>query len=66
VHAPIGLDLHAETPQEIALAIIAEVQQTLTHAPAVPLHEHDGAIHDRVPAPSPAGSNAPVAAAPAH
>jgi xanthine dehydrogenase accessory factor len=25
VHAPIGLDIHAETPEEIALSIMAEI-----------------------------------------
>ena len=63
LHAPIGLDLHAETPQEIALSIIAEIQQTLADGPAVSLRDRGGAIHDR-PAPSPAGSNSTVAAAP--
>jgi xanthine dehydrogenase accessory factor len=64
LHAPIGLDLHAETPQEIALAIVAEIQQTLATAPAVSLRDRNGSIHDRPAAPSPAGSNATVAAAP--
>ena len=27
VHAPIGLEIHAETPQEIAVSIIAEIIQ---------------------------------------
>ncbi len=25
VHAPIGLDIHAETPEEIAISIMAEI-----------------------------------------
>jgi xanthine dehydrogenase accessory factor len=45
VHAPVGLDLGAETPQEIALAVISEVQATLTGAPARQLRERSGPIH---------------------
>jgi hypothetical protein len=37
LHAPIGLDLGAETPAQIALAIVSEVQAVLTHASAQPL-----------------------------
>ena len=35
LHAPVGLDLGAETAHEQALAIIAEIQAVLRHAPAV-------------------------------
>ena len=45
VHAPVGLDLGAETPQEIALALVSEVQATLTGAPARRLRERSGPIH---------------------
>ncbi len=34
VHAPIGLDLGAETPAEVALAIIAEILKVRKHATA--------------------------------
>jgi xanthine/CO dehydrogenase XdhC/CoxF family maturation factor len=47
VHAPVGLELGAETPQEIALAITAEVQSVLARAPASSLRERIGHIHDR-------------------
>jgi xanthine dehydrogenase accessory factor len=39
LHAPTGLDLGAESPETIALSILAEVQKTLTAATARPLHE---------------------------
>ena len=34
IRAPVGLELGAETPQELALAIVAEIQAVLSHAPA--------------------------------
>jgi xanthine/CO dehydrogenase XdhC/CoxF family maturation factor len=39
LHAPVGLHLGAETPQEIALSVIAEAQAVLAGASAVPLRE---------------------------
>jgi len=37
IHAPAGLDLGGETPGEIALAIMAEIQMIRNHASARPL-----------------------------
>ena len=45
MHAPIGLELGAETPEEIAVAIVAEVQSVLTEAPASRLRDRLGPIH---------------------
>ena len=45
VHAPVGLELGAESPQEIALAIIAEVQSVLARAAASSLRLRPGPIH---------------------
>lgn len=39
LHAPMGIDLGAETPATIALSILAEIQQTLSAATALPLRE---------------------------
>ncbi|MDB4955186.1 MAG: hypothetical protein JWO36_2755 [Myxococcales bacterium] len=47
IHAPVGLELGAETPEEVALAIIAEIQAVLRHAPATSLKSRVGRIHDR-------------------
>jgi xanthine/CO dehydrogenase XdhC/CoxF family maturation factor len=47
LHAPVGLELGAENAEEIALAIIAEVQASLARAPAQPLRTRIGPIHDQ-------------------
>jgi xanthine/CO dehydrogenase XdhC/CoxF family maturation factor len=45
MHAPVGLALGAETPEEIAVAIVAEVQAVLAEAPASRLRDRVGPIH---------------------
>jgi xanthine/CO dehydrogenase XdhC/CoxF family maturation factor len=45
LHAPVGLDLGAETPSEIALAIVAEVQAAFAGRSARRLRETRGPIH---------------------
>jgi xanthine/CO dehydrogenase XdhC/CoxF family maturation factor len=45
LHAPVGLALGAETPQEIALSIVSEAQSVLAGAHAGPLRGVAGAIH---------------------
>lgn len=47
LHAPVGLDLGAETPAEIALAILAEVQAAFAGREGGPLRARDRPIHDR-------------------
>lgn len=51
LHAPVGLELGAETPHEIALAIVAEMQSVLARVPARSLRDRLGPIHE--PASSP-------------
>lgn len=41
LHAPIGLDIGAETPAEIALAIVAEIQLTRSGKSGAKLRERD-------------------------
>jgi len=48
LHYPIGLDLGAETPEEIALSIVAEIQAVLCDRSAASLRAKDGPIHARV------------------
>lgn len=50
--APAGLNLGAESPDEIALAIVAEIKAVLARKPAGFLRDQSGTIHPR-----PAGIN---------
>jgi len=45
--APVGLDVGAETPHEIALAIVAEIQATRRDARAGFLRDRTSGIHER-------------------
>ena len=45
LHSPIGLDLGSETPEEIALAIVAEIQAKHSRRNARPLRERVGTVH---------------------
>ena len=73
LHAPIGLDIGAATPQEIAVAVFAEVLAKRTGRTGLPLSLGSGALHgtgDAAPAhpgTAPAGTagTAPGDAAPA-
>jgi xanthine/CO dehydrogenase XdhC/CoxF family maturation factor/CTP:molybdopterin cytidylyltransferase MocA len=46
LHAPAGLDLGADTPSEIALSIIAEIQAAQHGTTATSLRDRRGSIHD--------------------
>jgi xanthine dehydrogenase accessory factor len=45
IFAPVGLDIGAETPSEIGLSILSEIQAVLTESDASHLREIEGAIH---------------------
>src|SRR5205814_6761800 len=45
LHTPIGLDIGAETPEEIALAIVTEIKAVLAGHPAGFLRDRGGPIH---------------------
>ncbi len=47
IHAPLGLDLGAESAAEIALSVLAEIQSVLAGSSAQPLHAKNGPIHAR-------------------
>lgn len=46
LHAPVGLDLGADSPRQVALAIVAEMQAVLAVRDARPLRERIRPIHE--------------------
>lgn len=47
IHSPIGLDIGAEAPDEIAVAIVSEIQARFSNRDGGFLKNRDGAIHIR-------------------
>ena len=46
LHAPVGLDLGADAPEQVALAMVAEMQAVLAGRNARPLRERVRTIHE--------------------
>lgn len=46
LHAPVGLDIGAETAEEIALSIVSEIKAVLSERAGGQLRQRDGSIHD--------------------
>jgi xanthine/CO dehydrogenase XdhC/CoxF family maturation factor len=45
LHSPMGLDIGAEGPDQVALAVVSEIQAVINRRKGGPLSERHGSIH---------------------
>jgi xanthine dehydrogenase accessory factor len=63
LYAPLGLDIGGESPEEIALAAVAEIQAVLSARPGGSLRERRGPLHARSSTPDLPPDRAPATCA---
>ena len=47
IYSPVGIDIGAESPEEIALSIVSEIQSVLSGHPVKHLRFQDNPVHPR-------------------